>query len=184
MITTIDHIIKDLEDGENEVIIYDKDKQYHEKKAIFRKYRSFGATPGFDPTHKKSYMFSGSKSIPNVQVPDSLLPFFKQIKSIDSKYNQFVVNYYKDGNDYIEPHSDCDKDMVDNYNILILSLGATRTMRFTGRKDVTGSFDLKLKDGQILILNKFLNKEFRHEILQDETEMPRISITARQMKVS
>lgn len=168
----------------NEVLIYDKIEDEHKVKQIFRKYLSFGKIPEIDLHHKKSYMFKGSKEQNIKEIPKAYKKYVKNIIILDDRYNQFIINYYKDGNDYIEPHSDCDKDMIQNYKILILSLGTERTLRFTTRnQDIKGSFDVILKHNSYFILNEFLNKQFRHEIIKDVKILTdRISITARMMK--
>lgn len=168
----------------NAVIVFDKNLQQHYIKEIFRKYKSFGNVPKFDPNHKKSYMFSDNVLDTFTDpIPEEYKQYIDFIKNLDSRYNQFVINVYESGQNYIEPHSDCDKDMVCDYRILILSLGQTRTMRLTSRKSSDVKIDVELKDNSIFLLDKDLNSNYRHEILQDDSKNQRISITARMMKV-
>lgn len=168
---------------QNSVLVYDKVLKKHYKKQIYRQYESYGKVPLFDPNNPKSYMFSGtSTKIGTKTIPEEYIPYIDQIKSLDARYNQFVINIYNDGNDYIEPHSDCDKDMIDDYRILILSIGETRTLRLTSRKNNDVYLDIDLHNNSIFKLDKDLNSNYRHEILKSDTTNRRISITARMMK--
>lgn len=179
----MDNLLRYLKSGHNTVLSYDKKTGKHFNKQIFRHYISLGKIPKFDPNHPKSYMFHGAEGAKQFKdLPSELLEIITDIKNRDSRYNQFVVNLYEDGSEYIEPHSDCDKDMIENYSILIKSLGATRTMRFTKRTDHTLVEDIELKHDSIIEISKDRNKTTRHEILPSNTNEPRISITARMMK--
>ena len=40
------------------------------------------------------------------------MPFYEEMKKTDPKYNQAIVNWYEDQDDYIAPHSDCQIGMV------------------------------------------------------------------------
>lgn len=40
------------------------------------------------------------------------MPIYEYVKKIDERYNQVIVNWYEDENDYIAPHSDCQIGMI------------------------------------------------------------------------
>lgn len=179
----MNELVEYLKQGNNTVLVYDKESKKHFNKKIFRHYIALGKIPKFDPNHKKSYMFHGAEGPKELlELPHAFQDAIKNIKKIDSRYNQFVINLYETGNNFIEPHSDCDKDMVDDYSILILSLGQERILRLSDRNDCNEYEDILLKDNSIYILDKNTNKTKRHEILKSETNNSRISITARMMK--
>lgn len=159
----------------NTVLVYDKITNTHKEKTIFRKYSCYGATPKFDSTIKKSYMFCGKNTS---LIPSQLTKYIKKFKDLDSRYNQFVVNYYN-SSDYIEPHRDCDAHMVDNYKIGVISLGEIRPMIFTHIHTNKG-FEKKL-DSTIFEFSKDINQNFRHQVPTGKKK--RISITARMMKL-
>ena len=171
--------------GKSKILSYNKLTEHYDKKSIYRKYISLGETPKFNPQHPKSYMFSDNKyeisSILEQDAPPWIKEVISAIKNMDYRYNQFVINLYNNGKDFMEAHSDCDANMVQDYTILIASFGASRTIQFTGRGGVTGKFSIETITHPLLKLNKFLNTSFRHEILRDDTKLPRVSVTARMM---
>ena len=171
-----------MNNWQDEVIIFDKHSKKYTPKKIFRRYLSFGKIPQFDSNQTKSYMFSGSKEQLIKEIPKKYKSYIEKIKKIDNRYNQFVINYYANGKDYIEPHSDCDKQMVEDYRILIFSLGQERILRLTSRKNIDVKIDVSLKDNSIFLLDKDLNNNYRHEILKDNSTQLRVSITARMIK--
>lgn len=69
------------------------------------------------------------------------------------------MNLYRDGKDYTPYH----KDSYDA-NVYVLSLGATRTLRF--KKDVKGSksIDYEINDGDLYGFTKKINNEYKHSI--------------------
>lgn len=75
-----------------------------------------------------------------------LLPFspaVSQIRAVVEKklghpLNHVLIQFYRDGNDYISEHSDKTLDIVPNTFIANVSLGAQRTMVFRTKKDAQG----------------------------------------------
>ncbi len=174
-----DELVNDLRGGYTSVLVFDKLLNKHYKKEIFRSYKSIGKIPEFDETHKKSYMFTdGTKD--GKTYSNKFEPFYIYLKSIRPTFNQFVINLYETGANFIEPHSDCDKNMTDDYIIASLSLGCTRTMKFTHR-NTKRSFKIPLTSGTILLMSKELNRNWRHHIDKEDAAGSRISITAREM---
>lgn len=97
----------------------------HEKEIEVNRYSQSYFNTYNDLEHIKtsSYMYSGfDVSMNNLEIPNEFSVFYEYMKSIDNKYNQFIANWYKDKNDGIFKHSDCQKGMIDNYKITILSL--------------------------------------------------------------
>lgn len=75
-----------------------------------------------------------------------LLPFspvVSQIRAVVEKklghsLNHVLIQFYRDGNDYISEHSDKTLDIAPNTYIANVSLGAQRTMVFRTKKDAQG----------------------------------------------
>lgn len=167
-----------LSKGTDEVLVYNKKNKIHENKTIFRNYLCTGNTPDFDKDVEKSFMFMGQR-LKNSPAQD-----LKNLIPEGHKYNQEVLNYYKDGNSYIEPHSDCSAKMEDDYTIAILTLspeGGNRIFRLESRTS-GDCIDIKTEHGQILILDKEANESYRHSVPKDKSKESRISITYRQIK--
>lgn len=47
----------------------------------------------------------------------------------EEQFNFALLNYYKDGNDYIGPHSDDCRDLVEGSSIASVSFGASRDFK-------------------------------------------------------
>lgn len=163
------------------VLVYNKVRDRHISQNIFRRYTSYGKTPEFDAKIKKSYMFVENNS----DLPKLFQPFFDFARSLDENYNEISINWYRDGTEFIEPHSDCSSKMIENYNILIInlcSLGGERPIELLHR---SGNFtqQIHLKNGEFCIMYKEFNEKFRHGIPRDDKiKGSRISITFRQMR--
>lgn len=107
----------------------------HNKSALeaHRFYKSYGNTPDLNPSNF-SYMFSDG----NVQTFDSVPPVFSELidylntlccdnnnsnsNSNSNKYNQVVVNWYENGDDYCPRHKDCLDNMSDNATVSIVNI--------------------------------------------------------------
>lgn len=89
---------------------------------------------------------AGDGSIPIYRHPADesprLLPFSPTVSSIQAKVeeslghpvNHVLIQFYRDGTDYISEHSDKTLDIVQNTYIANVSLGAQRTMVFRTKK--------------------------------------------------
>lgn len=112
------------------------------------------------------------------------IPEFLKIRAyleelLDLKFNHAVVNYYRNGQDSIAPHSD--KEVNSNQFVVSLTLGAMRkfVLSHIFRKNETHEF--MLDDGDILILNhEAITKMYTHAVPKMKECGPRINITFRQ----
>lgn len=177
------------------VLVYDKDLGKHIEKQIYRKFRSYLNVPKLDTTIKKSYMFSGFKEqeIDN-DVPKQFVPAVEYIKELDEKYNQLVVNWYEEGKQFIEMHSDCTAKMIESHSVAVVTLTDVdhnyRTFNVEAKtlenvEDSTlliSKLSVPLQNGQILIMGGKFQDNFRHGIPQSSAEGSRISLTFRQIK--
>lgn len=69
-------------------------------------------------------MFGTEASNNNGCRPTLFIPFLDHINQFSAgRYNQATINWYKDGSDYTAQHADCEKGMVDDADIAILTLG-------------------------------------------------------------
>ncbi|HEU0125428.1 MAG TPA: hypothetical protein VFQ56_03900 [Flavobacterium sp.] len=167
------------EDKKSSIILFDKTTGDFKNRQIFRSYMSYLNTPDFNPNIKKSYMFLNKST----EVPEIFNEILNYIKSIDSRYNQMVVNYYEP-DEYIEAHRDCSSSMIsENAPILMINLNETDSI-YDMRTFHTISVDkgeytsVPLFNGYIYkILN---NKTHRH--FTGKGGEKRISLTFRMMK--
>lgn len=154
----------------------------HEK--VSRRYDNYLHTPNYDPTTHKSYMFnnSGYKVLPQL-----FQPLYEEMLQLDPRYNQVVINYYKDGSEFINTHSDCTAKMVENHSISICSLNedVPRTMIFQAKNSsntLFEEFSIKLESGQILVMGGAFQNNYKHGIPQElDIHTSRIGLTFRMM---
>ncbi|KAG9563613.1 hypothetical protein KCU71_g5120, partial [Aureobasidium melanogenum] len=149
-----------------------------------RWHKSFLNTPTFDPTLHYSYMFSGQDdSGIRDPLPDAFLPFLEYVNRDDAGYDQVVINWYKDGQDYTAQHSDCEEGMEEGADIVIISLGDERLFKIRP-KNSSHAEDLRIPcpHGSVLTMGGHTQKFFRHGVPKSTSKDPRISITFRKFK--
>ena len=177
------------------VLVFNKDRENPEWNEIncFRWHKSYLNTPSFNKNSYKSYMFSGwDTSSNNENVPNTFIPFYDFIKNVDQRYNQMVINWYENSDDYIPLHSDCEYSMIDNHDITILNLNKSdndelcRTLTIIPKETTTDyisdKYEIKLTHGMIICMGGNMQNEFSHGVdkcVNDYTT-PRISISFRQ----
>ena len=138
----------------------------------------------FGPT---SYSFSGCtmqandpSSLPSINKVCKDIPHITaELSNTSAKPDSYMVNLYRNGNDYIGVHKD-DEPLMDNDEpISCLSLGPeTRILRLRSSKRGQTKCDIELKPGSLLImLSGFRN--YYHNIPTDQSVRPRASITFR-----
>ena len=168
-----------------------------------RWHQSYLNTPKFkEEVHgERSYMYSGRE--PVVQdLPQEfrrVLDYFNELETTgEEKYNQVIVNWYLNGNDYTAAHSDCEIDMVENAPIVIISIqGKTddhlnRTLvvkpqlyfRQQGGDYIHEKYDILMPHGTVVEMCGDMQQKFTHKLPKESPEFPpRISITLRKFKV-
>ncbi len=117
-------------------------------------------------------------------------PLTKELKQIlnyinkkyAAEFNGILINYYKDGNDYIGMHCDNEEEL-DKIGVVSLSIGATRKFRIrTKQKKIV--LDYQIKKGDILLMAGTFQEEFYHEIPKQKTvKEERISLTFRKHQI-
>lgn len=170
------------------VLVYNKDTGEHIEKEIFRKYKSYGFTPDFDETVKKSYMFCEKSENP----PKCIKALLGICIDYNQRFNNCLVNWYTSKEEYIQPHSDCTAKMVDDAKILILNFNetdnATNIRDFViESKPGFPDFELRipLTQGLAILMGGDTQKRFNHHVPPSKHENSRrISVTLRQMKES
>jgi alkylated DNA repair dioxygenase AlkB len=158
-----------------------------------RWHRSYLHQPALGSTHKSSYMYSGSEGFDDLALPTPFQFFldFLNEKEPVNKYNQVIVNWYQNGKDYTAPHSDCEKGMLTDAGITIITLceneNFPRELRITAKKLKTQKNDslypqikIKLKHGCIITMHGETQKNFRHSVPKAVDNLTsRISLTFR-----
>jgi alkylated DNA repair dioxygenase AlkB len=161
-----------------------------------RWHNSYLNTPSPNPETHFSYMFSGhdDASVRDA-LPDAFLPFLDYVNRDGAGYNQVVINWHKDGQDYTAQHSDCEDGMREGADIVVVSLGDERNFKIRPKNiKVDGAdrdidvvtrvegLDISCPHGSILTMGGHTQKFFRHGVPRSASESPRISITFRSFK--
>lgn len=112
----------------------------------------------------------------------------------DFKFNNVLVNKYRDGQDFIPAHKDNETIFGNNPTIVSLSFGDTRTFSLN-RVKYNPSYPRKmpldhrqkylnrkftLRSGDLLIMAGSVQKYFSHEILKSDSKLPRYNLTFRE----
>jgi len=97
----------------------------------------------------------------------------------NDKFNSVLINWYRDGYDWVDWHSDNERELGGHPVIASVSLGATRQFLYRD-KYLPCSQSVELRSNSLLIMNPDFQKYWQHSIpLQREIIEPRINLTFR-----
>lgn len=102
-------------------------------------------------------------------------------KASRAKYNSVLLNYYRDGNDYMGKHSDKEKALGETPTIASLSFGEERIFRLRHRKrDDLKPIDINVQSGDLILMKGSMQQNWTHEIVKTALEKgPRINLSFR-----
>jgi alkylated DNA repair dioxygenase AlkB len=148
----------------NDTELLDKCIEESKYKLNISRYRKVGF---FSDIVKQDYMYGKIKVCPS----QKLTPSLKEILGIvneryNSDYNGILINYYKDGNNYIEKHSDSLNHPKNG--VLIISYGSERNFRVYNKKTDEKIKDIQLINGEVLHMGGDFQAEFKHDIEKDD----------------
>ena len=176
----------------SKVLVYNKNITNPKYNEIItnRWFKSYLNTPKVPNYINKSYMFSGyEKKEVEEKLPNIFNPIYQFFKRIDNNYNQIVVNYYEREHDSIALHSDWDDNMIENYEISILTLNKNNnknryfTIVSKNNNENNNCINIELYNGLIITMGGNFQKNFRHgiqKISDSNTLNQRLGITFRQ----
>jgi len=186
--------IFDLHPNEpSHVVMYGKNiesRRWHKSYLHYPKYNEsiFG---------KRSYMYSSTKDEQHRTLPTLLEPFLEHMNAGQKqhKYNNVIVNWYLDGSNFLQGHSDCKIGMVPDANVSILTLNEDDEQprkiqfnvkqRFYPKRSTYSSvkyskIELTLPHGCIIKMHGDVQYYFKHRIpRQEEVTSSRVSISFR-----
>jgi len=131
------------------------------------------------------YSYSGIRLTP-LPWPEPLLAIKRQVEDISQqRFNSVLANYYRDGNDSVDWHSDDEPELGPQPIIASLSLGATRTFTLKHRfKKQLAPQKIPLQHGSLLVMSGTTQSHWLHRIGKDKhVDQPRINLTFRQIRV-
>lgn len=131
-------------------------------------------------SYGKSYRFSGINSdVKEIQNPYliKLLDWVNKHSGVE--YNQILVNWYQDGNDYIGCHAD-DEKQLDDYPVC--SFGPTRRFKIHS-KDEKYENEFLLGNNSMFIMGNGFQKTMKHSVPKElKVKDRRINVTFRKFK--
>lgn len=95
--------------------------------------------------------------------------------------NNCLINYYADGSSKMGYHSDQTDILESGTGIAIVSVGATRTLKFRNINDPELFLTYELTAGSLVYMTQEIQKLWQHAIPKSTTEQARMSLTFRQI---
>jgi alkylated DNA repair dioxygenase AlkB len=112
----------------------------------------------------KSYTYSGITSYPN-EWNKGLLYLRDRIEHCAGvKFNSVLLNWYRNGDDYLNWHSDDEKELGRNPTIASANFGATRDFVIRRKDDPRTKISIPLKHGTLLIMSGELQHFWSHSV--------------------
>jgi alkylated DNA repair dioxygenase AlkB len=122
----------------------------------------------FTDAMKESYYYGRLKVCDSRALTPSLKVLLDMINTMfETDYNGVLINYYENGTNYIDRHSDSMNHT--KTGVLIISYGTTRILRVS-YKNREGQFkDIPMHHGEVLHMSEHFQTEFEHEIRKDKS---------------
>ena len=100
----------------------------------------------------------------------ALTMFLKeQIEKIsNTNFNSVLMNWYRDGEDYINWHTDAEKELGQNPIIASINFGATRRFLIRQSDDNAVKLEFPLKHSTLLIMKGELQHFWQHSVPKEK----------------
>lgn len=131
----------------------------------------------------KPYTYSGLALQPNAW-NDGLLYIKREIeKATCVIFNSVLLNWYRDGDDYLTWHTDAEKELGEDPVIGSINFGETRKFLLRRNDDVSQKIEILLKHGTLLVMSGSLQHFWQHSVpKQKKAGGNRFNLTFRVMK--
>lgn len=101
------------------------------------------------------------------------------------RFNSLLLNRYRDGADRMGWHADDEPELDPSAPIVSISLGASRDLRFRPRKGDEPAFNLRLDDGDLLVMDPPSQQHWQHALpARARVQTERINLTFRVIQPS
>lgn len=142
--------------------------------------------PRWQKTFLTPYTFNGMNKPPEKEIPNDLKGVFEYAKQRYNKnFNQMLINWYQDGQDYISLHADDEPEIVEDSEIFSLTLAEKDTKRTFRIRNLQKKkvVDVLLEDSLYLVMGGAFQKEFKHEVTKTAKKVgKRINVTFRHIR--
>ncbi|MCX6147225.1 MAG: alpha-ketoglutarate-dependent dioxygenase AlkB [Candidatus Kapabacteria bacterium] len=164
-------------------LIFKNINWHHDKLNMYGKELSLPRYSAWYGDSDKPYTYSGLTLQPN-KWNKGLLFIKEQIeKQTNIKFNSVLMNWYRDGEDYISWHTDAEKELGENPIIGSVNFGATRRFLIRRNDDHSVKLEFPLKHGTLLIMSGQLQHYWQHSVPKEKkVKDTRINLTFRAIK--
>jgi alkylated DNA repair dioxygenase AlkB len=112
----------------------------------------------------RNYTYSGITSKPN-HWNDGLLYLKHEIeRCLGVHFNSVLLNWYRDGEDYLNWHSDDEKELGEAPTIASANFGETRDFVVRRKDDIAQKLVIPLKHGTLLVMSGSLQQFWEHAV--------------------
>lgn len=131
------------------------------------------------------YTYSGKKMLPKPWIPTLLAVKNKIEETYGCDFNSVLLNYYRNGDEYMGWHTDNEKELGTQPVIASVSLGAVRPFDFRHRTHSNARQQFMLANGSLLIMRGNTQQEWKHRLPKcAKIKLPRINLTFRKIFLS
>ena len=112
----------------------------------------------------KAYMYSGILSTPNTWNKGLLYLKTEIEKVAQMQFNSVLLNWYRNGEDYLNWHTDNEPELGENPTIASVNFGATRDFQIRQMSDHSMKFTVPLQHGSLLIMSGEMQHYWEHAV--------------------
>jgi len=125
-------------------------------------------------------------SYPHREFPQEILDLLGRIeRAIGWRPNNCLLNHYASGANSMGFHSDDKNLMEPGTGVVIVSLGAERSLTFRKTGDVAQAFSVQLPSGSLFSMSREMQDSWQHAVTKDPScDIPRISLTFRKIPIN
>ena len=137
--------------------------------------------PRWQQAYGATYRYTGSSN-DALPVPLEFVALLTHVQQeIDDRLNGILLNWYEGGDDYIGPHHDDTRDLVEDTPIVTVSYGEARKFRLTrGKGKEKFTVDQVADVGRVFVMPWGTNLAWKHSVPKSKRYSGRrISVTFR-----
>lgn len=136
--------------------------------------------PRYNKAYGVDYKFSNENHVADpIEHPflKKLLKYVNKIADDGITYNGILVNWYRNGENYIGPHSDDESSLVDGSSIYSFSFGATRDFVLKHKQN-SQRLVFPLKSNTMLVMKGETQRYYKHSVPK------RLKVTGKRINVT
>jgi alkylated DNA repair dioxygenase AlkB len=127
-----------------------------------------------------SYRYAGKSHLPKPW--NDTLSFLKSLveSTVNESFNSVLLNWYRDGSDYMGWHADNEKELGKNPIIASLNLGAERRFLLRNNELPNEKIEICLGNGSLLLMGGSIQHHWKHALPKsNRIQKNRINLTFR-----